>query len=284
MRHLIQVLTILLLLTVLAEGRTIGQYYYRSNGQEQPLLVNDSLISVKLVDGSKETLTGLMTSSPVLVDTFRYFGITSDYWVVGIQPEFTYAQAADSLLATASVANVNPVFFSTDSLMLFLSDDIIVQFEDNTDQQYIDSLVAAYQLTPVVVPLLREEVRLLHLEGATPAAALSVANAFYQIARVRYSHPDFIAEIRKFSLPNDEFFGDQWNFHNTGQSGGKPGADLDAVRAWNITTGDSLVVVAVIDEGFQWQQDWQHPEVDRHPDVDYSRVRQGYDFVGRIPP
>jgi subtilisin family serine protease len=277
MRHLTLVGIIVLFVSTLAVSETVSQHYY-TNGRQQPLLVNDSLISVKLANGGKSLLAGLMTSSPVLVDNFEYFGISRDYCVLGIEPGFTYAQAAESLLSNPDISNVNPVFFSPDSLIVFLIDDIILQFDDGVTQDYVDSLLAVHRLTPIAVPMLRSEVRLLHLQNATPAEALTVANGLYNAPGVRYSHPDFVTEISKFAMPNDEFFGDQWNLSNTGQSGGKPGADIDAVEAWGITTGDPEVVVAVIDDGFQWKLDSQHP------DVDYSHVMQGYDFAGSIPP
>ena len=44
-------------------------------------------------------------------------------------------------------------------------------------------------------------------------------------------------------------FPDQWSFHNTGQTGGTPGADINAPAAWDISTGSNSVVVAVIDTG-----------------------------------
>lgn len=54
--------------------------------------------------------------------------------------------------------------------------------------------------------------------------------------------------------PNDPQFAQQWQYLNTGQSGGTPGADLDADDAWSITTGGvtplgDTIVVAVLDDG-----------------------------------
>ena len=56
-------------------------------------------------------------------------------------------------------------------------------------------------------------------------------------------------------VPNDEFFYKQWNMLNAGQTGGKPGADIDAIDAWGVNTGNTTVagdtiVVAIIDNGF----------------------------------
>lgn len=57
------------------------------------------------------------------------------------------------------------------------------------------------------------------------------------------------------SVPNDSQFDYLWNMNNTGQNNGTPGADIDAVKAWDIATGGltadgDTIVVAVIDVGF----------------------------------
>lgn len=48
---------------------------------------------------------------------------------------------------------------------------------------------------------------------------------------------------------NDPRYEDQWHFENTGQSGGTPGADISLADAWPLASGDSRVIVAVIDGG-----------------------------------
>ncbi len=61
--------------------------------------------------------------------------------------------------------------------------------------------------------------------------------------------------IQYRTIPNDSQFAEQWQYVNTGQSGGTANADLDADLAWDITTGGltpfgDTIVVAVIDEGY----------------------------------
>ncbi len=70
-------------------------------------------------------------------------------------------------------------------------------------------------------------------------------------------------------LASDPLFPDQWPLENTGQSGGTPNADIDAPEAWEITTGASSVVVAVIDSGI----DLDHPDL-------ATQIVPGWDFIG----
>lgn len=56
-------------------------------------------------------------------------------------------------------------------------------------------------------------------------------------------------------VPNDTLYDRQWQYFNTGQSGGTVGADIDAETAWDITTGGTTstgdeIVVCVVDDGY----------------------------------
>jgi serine protease len=75
------------------------------------------------------------------------------------------------------------------------------------------------------------------------------------------------------AIPNDTQFDNQWQYINTGQSGGTTGADLDAELAWDITTGGvtalgDTIVAAIIDDGF----DWTHEDFEDNIWVNYHEI------------
>ncbi len=67
-----------------------------------------------------------------------------------------------------------------------------------------------------------------------------------------YVEPDPINHL--MLAPNDAAFvnGMLWGLRNYGQYGGMPGADIGAEMAWDLTTGSTNVVVAVIDTGIRY--------------------------------
>jgi hypothetical protein len=67
---------------------------------------------------------------------------------------------------------------------------------------------------------------------------------------------------------NEPDFDRQWGLENTGQQGGTPNADIDIRRAWQVATGEGIVV-AVVDSGI----DATHPDLD-------GQIVPGWDFVG----
>ena len=56
---------------------------------------------------------------------------------------------------------------------------------------------------------------------------------------------------------NDSRFNEQWHYNNTGQQSGTVDKDIDLPEAWNIERGNSEVIVAIIDEGVQYN----HPDL-----------------------
>ena len=76
---------------------------------------------------------------------------------------------------------------------------------------------------------------------------------------------EFDQEVHIVATPDDDLFSDLWGLHNTGQTGGLPGADIDAPKAWDVQTGSSDVVIAVIDTGVDYTHEdlsgnmWKNP-------------------------
>ena len=78
---------------------------------------------------------------------------------------------------------------------------------------------------------------------------------------VEYAEPNYI--VHAALTPDDPDLSRLWALHNTGQTGGTPEADIDAINAWDITTGSPDVVIAVVDSGVALNSNISagHPEL-----------------------
>jgi thermitase len=99
---------------------------------------------------------------------------------------------------------------------------------------------------------------------------------------VEYAEPDYLGHgdgggvvssgdrISAAQVPTDPDFSWQWGMHNTGQPpfAGTPGIDVDILPAWNITSGDSDTILAMLDSGIALD----------HPDF-AGRILPGKNFV-----
>jgi subtilisin family serine protease len=85
--------------------------------------------------------------------------------------------------------------------------------------------------------------------------SLILANTMKESPQVEFASPNYRREL--CATPNDTNFSSLWGMHNTGQTGGTADADIDAPEAWNVSTGSTNVIVAVIDTGF----DYTHPDL-----------------------
>jgi subtilisin family serine protease len=118
-----------------------------------------------------------------------------------------------------------------------IEEQFVIEDEDGLDAQAVAAEYAA--LPEVVYAEPNYEISLEPNEGKTP----------------QFIEGNFVAE--QLNAPNDPMFQHQWSLSNTGQNGGKPEADIAAIRAWNVTKGSNKVVIAVLDSGV----DYTHPDL-----------------------
>ena len=100
----------------------------------------------------------------------------------------------------------------------------------------------------------------------------SFKNNLEKIESIDLVEPVF---IKKTSfVPNDTYYSDQWAHDNYGQANSSGGGDVgvndsdtDTDLAWDITTGNSSVIIAILDTG-----------VNEHSELQ-GRLVDGYDYV-----
>jgi len=149
--------------------------------------------------------------------------------------------------------------------------EILVKFKSGVTQVAIDRLVAERND--------RVEDRIENIEGWEAiddfdnADAATLVKEYQQLPEVEYAEPNYEINLDESEagplvpiLPSDPQFTDQWALSNSGQRGGKKGADISATLAWAKTTGSDEVVVAVLDTGVDYNHEdltenmWRRPE------------------------
>ncbi|GAC1339518.1 MAG: hypothetical protein NVSMB23_08630 [Myxococcales bacterium] len=99
------------------------------------------------------------------------------------------------------------------------------------------------------------QIRRLTIRGTVADALRSLSGNSW----VEYAQPNYI--VHADLAPNDPSYGLLYGLRNTGQPintvPGKPGADISAESAWNVTTGSKNVVVGIVDTGI----DYTHPDL-----------------------
>lgn len=66
---------------------------------------------------------------------------------------------------------------------------------------------------------------------------------------VLYAQPDYVIHSAGVPAPSDPRFNEQWGLDNFGQNGGAKGIDINALKAWDVTSGSAVTVVGVLDTG-----------------------------------
>ena len=102
-------------------------------------------------------------------------------------------------------------------------------------------------------------------QEARRARLVNRINDLKRTGLFEYVEPDYLVQAEL--VPTDQAFtnGTLWGLRNEGQSGGLAGADIAAPAAWDLTTGSTNVIVAVIDTGIRYthrdltNQMWRNP-------------------------
>jgi len=152
----------------------------------------------------------------------------------------------------------------------YAQDQILVKFKPSLSEEMREATVVAYQARKI-----RRIPRIDVYQLQTPEN-VSVEEMLYLLERnpdVEYAEPNY---IRRLALtPNDPFFDYQYALYNPGQAvppGSPQGIeipDIKAREAWEETTGNEEVIIAILDTGVDFS----------HPDLDDKLLLNGYDFV-----
>ncbi len=108
----------------------------------------------------------------------------------------------------------------------------------------------------------RHGLRQVYTVQLPPGSDVDAAIAAYeQDPAVIYAEPNYIEPLTAIT-PDDPLYGDQWTHHQTSD------VDIDSDEAWELETGDSTVIIGIMDSGVLWDHEdlianiWVNPGED----------------------
>ncbi len=135
--------------------------------------------------------------------------------------------------------------------------EIVIRFREGTQDTTKQNLLSTYRFqerrrNPFVanqIVVFAPEERYLSEE------IVNIANDLAMHEEVVFATPNFVSQYRRFSQP--VIRPERWHLHNAGLSGQKAREDVNAQKAWEITTGSNEIVIAILDDGV----DIEHPSL-----------------------
>ena len=203
-------------------------------------------------------------------------------------------EAIRSLRASGHVAYGAPLFSSNGETVAIIP-EIVVRVKPATEMEQLKALCEKAGCTIKKRMDFTEQEYLLEVLGPDAGAVFAAVEQLGQAPEVEWACPNTASQPKLCGqvtprgavgdqktrissagqdanspgvFPNDEYFPLQWHLHNTGRDGGTPGADIRAPEAWEITTGDPNIVIAVVGLGVDTH----------HPDLANNLVA-GWDFL-----
>jgi subtilisin family serine protease len=253
-----------------------NNFYYYSSGRKITLPLSKEMVAVRF---KPEVTLGEQRAIVESQGTLPSFSGRKELPVLKITllplrqavTEETIIQTINSLNVKAEIEFANPVFHFPDA-DLIPTDEFIVKFRPSVSEEEINAFNTINN-----VEIARKENwadwYVLRVKDPRNMNTLEMANLYYESPLTEFSVPNFIRRLEPMSVtPNDTYFPSQWHLNNIGQSGGMPDSDIDAPEGWEISTGSSDIVIAIIDEGV----DLQHEDL-------ANKLVGGWDFVD-FPP
>jgi serine protease len=172
---------------------------------------------------------------------------------------------ADSLRTIAGVALAEPVYLAPNDSALFVNETFIAAFPGSVSRATIDSICLVRHV------LIKQEMPGMpnvFLLGNTRQSGLrlyELANVYHTLEVAAFAHPNFHCPISKSAYTVLDYY------HTEQLHSKKVIGAFNSASVWDFAGLERPVVVAVIDDGINWQ-------LRVHEDLPATRILAGWDF------
>jgi subtilisin family serine protease len=260
-----------------------------TSASAEPLWVSPNDFDIETVEGTALTETLTITND----------GLSEANFLIRTRQvsQAGMSQERGGFVSSAEYADAASVHYDYDFTKAgnapYKPDELIVRFAQKTNGVQYSTTDKNYIVSSLGAIGIKEEFTLVPglcvVQLPTGMTVEEALQTFNGTEGILYAQPNYELTIDS-TFPDDTRFNDLWGMHNTGQTGGTVDADIDAPEAWDVSTGSSEIIVAVIDTGADYTHPdlagnmWTNePELNGSPGVDddgngYIDDIYGYDF------
>lgn len=228
-----------------AGTRAVGptDYYYWYNGEKVNILSLNNLYYISSPDSLE--LESIDLNSNALTASKRgrsVEGNKNGYWkVVEVKKDATSESYITNINSLASVINnknihVAPVFGADAEHYVPTSEYFYVKLKSSNDYQLLTD--AASEFSAEIVKEVPYMPNWYLLKSSTSSNGLALSNQFYESGKFENVDAGFMFNFNVSSCPAEPDFSKQWGLNK-----------INACTAWDITKGNTNVLVAVLDQG-----------------------------------
>ncbi len=145
----------------------------------------------------------------------------------------------------------------------FVTADVLVRVARDADAVAVLARARVTGGTPV-----RGQRALAFVRAAGPGGALALAESLRGLPGIVAADAVLAKQQEPRYIPNDSYFPQQWHLRNTGQNGGTPGIDVNAIGVWDVYRGAG-VRIGILDDGLQTGHPDLAPAADTVNDWDF---------------
>ena len=275
------------LIPLAAQSQNLPGYTLISNGTAMTFIPRPDLgyvIQSDEKESSSQAFQGMLSSIEA-VESRKVKGLNKRNLTVLMNSDET-ANSLSSFLQSQVQTGYKAPLYAVNNQTVAVIPEIVVKIAFESAYKNLESLCKTYNLSIKQKLEFTQREYLLEVHGLSADSVFNAVEALKQEVFVEWAFPNIASqpmletvspedinepedsnEIERI-IPNDEYFTNLWHLYNTGQTGGTAGADVNATKAWKVTTGDPNIIIAVLDSGV----DINHPDL-------YKNIVPGYDFV-----
>jgi subtilisin family serine protease len=254
-----------LLLVAIALPAAADEFYYISKGQA-PLRIDSTKVLIKFDSTARAGfLDGYRRLIPRLASIIPSADVMDNFIPCSLSVSSGYIAFLDSLRSVQGVLLAEPYYRSPNDSPMVVGDRYYVAFAETTPRSTIDSINSANHAVVDHELYGMHNVFMLRNTLASGRRVVQMANAYHDIAGVRYAHPGFAVRAKQCAYKlYDKFAYFQPHLK-------KVIGAFNSASVWDFAGLTRTVSVALLDDGLT-----------SHEDLPASRIAPtGYDFANK---